>query len=243
MIIYKTTNLINQKFYIGKDTHNNPNYYGSGKKLKLAIKKYGLENFKKEILETCSSLEELNTREKFWISELNAVDDGYNLTEGGTGGDTWSHNATRRDIHPNLGRTPWNKDKTNVYSQETRNKISKTKKNFYEEHPEKRINKGSFLSGENHREFGKNQTKNRVDKRVNTLTSLGVYSKLKDRMKGNTHAKQRAIKQFNLDGDFINEYNSVTEAANAIGIPRHRIYFFLRGKQSQAAGYIFRYKE
>jgi hypothetical protein len=37
MIIYKTTNLINQKFYVGKDTHNNPNYYGSGKRLKLAI--------------------------------------------------------------------------------------------------------------------------------------------------------------------------------------------------------------
>ena len=45
MIIYRTTNLINQKFYVGKDTHNNPNYYGSGKRLKLAIKKYGIENF------------------------------------------------------------------------------------------------------------------------------------------------------------------------------------------------------
>lgn len=34
MIIYKTTNLINQKFYVGKDSHNNPNYYGSGSRLK-----------------------------------------------------------------------------------------------------------------------------------------------------------------------------------------------------------------
>ena len=57
MIIYKTTNLINQKFYVGKDTHNNPNYYGSGKRLKLAIKKYRIDNFKKEIIEICNNLE------------------------------------------------------------------------------------------------------------------------------------------------------------------------------------------
>jgi hypothetical protein len=64
MIIYKTTNLVNQKFYVGKDTNNNPNYYGSGKRLKLAIKKYGIVNFKKETLEVCNTLELLNERIK-----------------------------------------------------------------------------------------------------------------------------------------------------------------------------------
>ena len=42
MIIYKTTNLINGKFYIGKDSKNDPNYLGSGKILKKAFKKYGI---------------------------------------------------------------------------------------------------------------------------------------------------------------------------------------------------------
>ncbi len=61
MIIYKTTNLVNQKFYVGKDTHNNPNYYGSGKRLKLAIQKYGIENFKTWwYYETCGSRFQIN---------------------------------------------------------------------------------------------------------------------------------------------------------------------------------------
>ncbi len=72
MIIYKTTNLINGKFYVGKDASNNPNYYGSGLLLAKAIKKYGKENFKKEILEECQSLKDLNIREKYWIASLDA---------------------------------------------------------------------------------------------------------------------------------------------------------------------------
>lgn len=47
MVIYKTTNLINGKIYIGQDSKDRPNYYGSGKLIHRAIKKYGKENFKK----------------------------------------------------------------------------------------------------------------------------------------------------------------------------------------------------
>ena len=88
MIIYKTTNKINNKFYIGKDKCNNPKYIGSGINLKKAIKKYGKCNFEKEILEYCNSLSELNEREIYWIKELDAIRHGYNLTEGGDGGNT-----------------------------------------------------------------------------------------------------------------------------------------------------------
>lgn len=76
MIIYKTTNLINGKFYIGRDKFNNSEYLGLGKILQSAIEKYGKENFKKEILEHCSSIEELNEREIFWIKETNAIELG-----------------------------------------------------------------------------------------------------------------------------------------------------------------------
>ena len=75
MVIYKTTNLVNGKQYIGKDKHNNPNYIGSGTYLKKAIKKYGKENFKKEILEVCSSSKELMEREEYWLNYYDAGGD------------------------------------------------------------------------------------------------------------------------------------------------------------------------
>lgn len=89
MIIYKTTNLINGKIYIGQDKNNNPRYYGSGKILNLSIKKYGKENFKKEILEECKSEDHLNEREIYWISNYNSTDRkiGYNISDGSKEGD------------------------------------------------------------------------------------------------------------------------------------------------------------
>jgi group I intron endonuclease len=86
MIIYKTTNLINEKIYVGQDSKNNPDYLGSGIYLKRAIKKYGKENFKKEIIEHCKTKNELNKREIYWIKKLNAIKKGYNISVGGEGG-------------------------------------------------------------------------------------------------------------------------------------------------------------
>lgn len=84
--IYKTTNLINGKFYIGKHKTKNLNdgYMGSGKLLKRAISKYGIDNFHKEILHVCESEKQMNALEKILVvpdSELN-----YNLCSGGHGG-------------------------------------------------------------------------------------------------------------------------------------------------------------
>ena len=63
MVIYEIKNLINGKKYIGKDSKNNPNYLGSGKYLKLAIKKYGKHNFIKEILFETDDFEKLKAKE------------------------------------------------------------------------------------------------------------------------------------------------------------------------------------
>lgn len=92
-VIYKTTNLLNGKIYIGKDARNDNTYFGSGLILKNAIKKYGIQNFKKEILETCNSFKELNEREIYWIKYYNSTDKtiGYNIAIGGLGGNTLSH--------------------------------------------------------------------------------------------------------------------------------------------------------
>ena len=65
MYIYKITNLINDKIYVGqssKNSEDNPWYFGSGKLIGLAIKKYGRENFSKEVIREVSTSKNL---EKF----------------------------------------------------------------------------------------------------------------------------------------------------------------------------------
>ena len=83
--VYKTTNIINGKYYIGKHktTKLNDGYLGSGKLLKRAIEKYGVENFSKEILFIFDNEEDMNNREKE-IVEIN--ENTYNLCSGGQGG-------------------------------------------------------------------------------------------------------------------------------------------------------------
>ena len=88
MIIYEIKNKINGKIYIGQHSSDElESYWGSGKLIKRAIDKYGIENFKRTILERCSTKDELNEREKYWIKEKSSIVNGYNLTDGGTGGD------------------------------------------------------------------------------------------------------------------------------------------------------------
>ena len=103
MYVYKITNKINNKIYIGKTKfpiNKTIDYYGSGIQIINAIKKYGKENFKKEIIQECSSIEELNEQEKQWISKLNSNQSeiGYNITMGGDGGDTISKHPERERI-------------------------------------------------------------------------------------------------------------------------------------------------
>lgn len=88
MHIYKTTNKVTGKFYIGKEVGYKTYYLGSGKLLLQAIEKHGKENFIKETLEHCNSVEQLNEREIYWINKLNALSNqGYNMAAGGSGGD------------------------------------------------------------------------------------------------------------------------------------------------------------
>jgi len=105
MIIYETINTVNGKKYIGQDSNNDPTYYGSGKLLQYALKKYGIEKFQKRVIEYCNSLEELNEREKYWINKLGAVDDPnyYNIIEGGTGG--YNEFAVQANRSKRLGKT------------------------------------------------------------------------------------------------------------------------------------------
>lgn len=122
MYIYKTTCIINSKVYIGMSTKDDPNYYGSGSIIKRAIKKYGKNNFKKEILEHCNSFEELCKREVYWVEYYKNLlkDDCYNVSTGGKGGNwkMWMHEDEIKKILLNFKKAnelkkgkhqPWNK--------------------------------------------------------------------------------------------------------------------------------------
>jgi len=92
MYVYETTNLVNGKKYIGvcvnSDEGKRRRYLGSGKLLKLAIKKYGKENFSKRILKEFDDKVSARAYERELIEELDAIDDPtyYNLVAGGFGG-------------------------------------------------------------------------------------------------------------------------------------------------------------
>lgn len=100
-IIYKTTCKINGRYYIGKHITKNLNdgYLGSGIHLKKDIRKLGKENFQREILLYCSSIEELNSAEAKLVNESVVKDpQSYNLVEGGSGNTYMGYNVNRKKI-------------------------------------------------------------------------------------------------------------------------------------------------
>jgi group I intron endonuclease len=83
--VYKVTNKINNKFYIGMHQTDclNDGYMGSGKIIKKAIEKYGMDNFTKEILHIFDNENDMRNKEKELVV-LN--ENSYNICDGGKGG-------------------------------------------------------------------------------------------------------------------------------------------------------------
>lgn len=106
--IYKITNLINNKVYIGqsrcikkrwknhKITYHNSNDKAYNYPLYRAMRKYGIENFQFEIIENCS-IAELNDKEKYWINYYHSNNDnyGYNQDDGGNASHSLKLNDTQ----------------------------------------------------------------------------------------------------------------------------------------------------
>lgn len=103
--IYKITNILNGKIYVGKHQTKdlNDGYMGSGKSIKFAIRKYGKQNFKKEILFIFDNEIEMNAKEKELITEDFVIrDDTYNIGIGGEGGPHFrgkTHGQYMKDIN------------------------------------------------------------------------------------------------------------------------------------------------
>jgi group I intron endonuclease len=221
MIIYKITNIINNKIYIGKTTKNiNIRFNQHIKESKRehsnhyicrSIKKHGKENFIVETLETCNSFEELNSRERFWIRTLNCkAPNGYNISDGGDG--------SNGHIMPLNSRKKLSLDRKGIPLSENHiRSIIEGMKNMSDEKRNNMKtcgfgNKNNFY-GKHHSEITKNNNKEKHYKKV---------------------------AQYDKNGILIKIWNSRTEVSNHFDIPIQRVSECIHGKINNINGFLFK---
>lgn len=122
-IIYETKNLANNKVYRGahKCKSLDDGYLGSNRQLNFAIKKYGINNFQRTILEFCENEKQMYEREIFWVDiDFVKRKDTYNLKVGGFGG--WAKHS--QDAKDKIRKARTGKK----FSDEVKKKMSETHK-------------------------------------------------------------------------------------------------------------------
>lgn len=132
--IYKTTNLLNNRFYIGQHYGElDDRYLGSGTLLLKSIKKYGRNNFKKEILEVCNK-DNIDEREIYYINEGRKDKRCYNLLYGTKyKGDNDKRIKTLKEwyiLHPNSHKGENNPMFNKKHSDYTKSKIRQKRLNY-----------------------------------------------------------------------------------------------------------------
>lgn len=226
MVIYLTTNSITGERYVGLDSKNDPTYIGSGDNIKKAIAKYGKENFKKEVLEECNTLEELQERELYWISKFNAAKNSnfYNIL------------STKIPLQKGRKRT-----------KKTRQKISESKKEYYKTHTSHL--KGGKLSEEHKKKIS--ETKKGITYSDETRALWSSQRKGRKCTWGTTISTSKTgvpnskiwkeVHQYTKDGTYIRSFPGVSVAKKETGI--NTIYSNLCGDCKTAGGYIWSYEK
>ena len=240
--VYLTTNKINGKRYIGQRYYDTKEkwklYLGSGKILKDAIKKYGRDNFTVEILENCKTKEILNDKEKYWIKKYNAVvdDSFYNIAIGGDGGDvTAGYSEERRN---ELKALHSRRSKEYIPSCECSYCAKLSKQQFDD------ILK-MLLDGHYDIEISK---KHKIN--YNTISDIRNHKTWRDYTEGIEFPKQikrlgmykKSILQYDINGNFISEYNSARECEKKTGIGYRMISRVCNGQRPHTHGYVFKFK-
>jgi hypothetical protein len=176
--IYITTNLINKKQYIGDHSTNNIEkdiyYMGSGDLIYKAIKKYGKENFYREILEFFITKQEAFDAQEKYIKECNTLTpNGYNISPSGghgTNGGYLSEESKEKIRRKKLGV------KLNLTPEQRLNRSKKLKgKNKGKKHTEEQNRKQS------ERQLGKKQSEETKKKRSESM---------KGKNKGRVHSSE-----------------------------------------------------
>lgn len=221
MVIYKTTNLVNGKQYIGRDSRNNPNYLGSGPLIKKAIKKYGKENFIKEIIEECHSFEQMVKREEYWLNYYDAGNNDlfYNLQNLGKG--VQFNQETRKKIGEASRRR--------ITSDETRKKISQATKG-----------KNNPMFGKKHHDTTRELMRK---KRIGKKASEETKSKLSEMGRGSNNWRYNRGYLFTAEnngnfkgyivcvsGDYIGQRKTNKEWCDVLGIWRQNFRKHLNGQ-------------
>jgi group I intron endonuclease len=221
-LIYKITNKVNGEFYVGKTMKSlsirlyNHCYDAIKKNSKShfhrAIRKYGKENFIIEEIELCEN--NLSDREMFWISQLNPH---YNQTLGGDGGILgYFHTEETKKLLSLNRKGKYVADKNPFYNQthtkEQKEKWSKMRKG--------RPSPCGF-AGKSHKEESK--------------------SKTSQTLKNNPNLKRVKVSQYDIEGNFLREFQSISDAAKFVKTNPSNIKYTCEGKYKHCKNYLWKY--
>ena len=219
--IYKITNNISKKCYIGETKKSNPYLRWNEHKRKIeqgigcpalqdAVKKYGIDNFTFEILIICFN-EERYKFEIEYIKKYNSIaPNGYNLTKGGEGGGFYGKK----------------------HSQETINKISQTSKQKYIDNPQLK----KEMSERQKNIMSSQEVRNKIKEGYN---NSDIFINLK-REKGKRGFAKIKVMKYDLYNNYINTYESIADAAKSNNIDYRTISKNINGKLKTGGGFIWK---
>ena len=212
MIIYKITNKINQKVYIGQTIRTLEERFLEHKRAKKdfhlhnAMRKYGEENFIAEIIDTATSRDELNEKEIYWINYYKSDIDGYNMKPGG------SYNPM------NVEKIKISHDEK-MHSLEVRTKISETMKKHFAENPVSDDTRRKLSEYRKQRCFikkgdiVKQVLKTELDKYLEDGWIKGGRSRDLKAIEATAKARYTPVYCIDIDGNKVAEFKSVKDAA------------------------------
>jgi hypothetical protein len=200
--IYKTTNLLTSRYYIGMHSTDNleDGYMGSGKRLRYSINKYGKQNHKVEILEFFDNRDELKKREKE-IVDLNEVakEECMNLIVGGEGGRGFTSEEQRLNAFKSHKKQKFLKENESGWFEKKSKKISKGNFKQYEEGIRKKYYfynwNGKVHSDETKKKIGE---KNSEHQKGKDNSQYGTCWITKDKV--NKKIKKEEFELFNRQG-------------------------------------------